>query len=287
MVEMKIKLKGKQCLRHPEPGNRKRCAEKHLFSLLVMTAGIILALCVSCSINKEKETSPAGNPASTVARGAKTMAIKTARAGAVISKLIASNTYRGGKQVITWTGERTADGTAATLERLGLIERPVPLAVLERLPDHLLESLSSLEFVSPSGTTQKIVLSSLDSRWEGEIFHRLDRDRSIEVKLTGPNELIVVTLACFSSEGIGNTEAVSTTYTVYVKEDGSPLGEVSFAAAVSDILYLYGYKDWRAGWPGVFVVQALEGTHRYRFSFDREDEGSDPLMVCFFLPHYE
>ena len=287
MVEKKIQLTGKQCLRHLEPGNRERCAEKHLFFLLAMTAPIILALSVSCSINKEKETSPAGNPASTVARGAKTMAIKTARAGAVISKLIAKNTYRGGRRVVTWTGERTADGTAATLERLGLRERPVPLAVLERLPDHLLESLSSLEFVSPSGATQKMVLSSLDSRWEGEIFHRLDRDRSIEVELTGPNELIVVTLACFSSEEIGNTEAVSATYTVYVKEDGSPLGEVSFAAAVSNILYLYSYKGWRAGWPGVFVVQALEGTHRYQFSFDREDEGSDPLIVCFFLPHYE
>ena len=215
------------------------------------------------------------------------MAIKTARAGALISKLIATSTYRGGRRAVTWTSERTVDGTAVTLERLGLKERPVPPVVLERLPDHLLESLSSLEFVTPSGATRKMVLSSPDSRWEGEIFHRLDRHYSVEVELEGPDELIVVTLASFSPEGSGRAGAVSTTYTVFVQEDGSPLGEVSFAATASEILYLYGYQGWRAGWPGVFVVQALEGTHRYRFSFDRNDEGSDPLMICFFIPRYE
>ena len=215
------------------------------------------------------------------------MAIKTARAGALISKLIATSTYRGGRRAVTWTSERTVDGTTVTLERLGLKERPVPPVVLERLPDHLLESLSSLEFVTPSGATRKMVLSSPDSRWEGEIFHRLDRHYSVEVELEGPDELIVVTLASFSPEGSGRAGAVSTTYTVFVQEDGSPLGEVSFAATASEILYLYGYQGWRAGWPGVFVVQALEGTHRYRFSFDRNDEGSDPLMICFFIPRYE
>jgi len=279
-----IKLTWIRPFRRAEPGNSESGAGKHrFFTFVVLSLGIITALPPGCSSNKEKQTSPAGNPAATVARGAKTMAIKTARAGALLSKLIAAGTYRGGKRAIIWTG----DGTTATLERLGIRERPVPPAVLERLPDHLLESLRSLEFVSPGKATEKMVLSSPDSRWEGEIFHRLDRERSIEVEVAGPEELIVVTLACFSADQSGEAETKSTTYTVYVREDGSPLGEVSFKAAASEILYLYGYQGWRAGWPGVFVVQALQGTHCYRFHFVRDDQSGDPLMVCFFFPRYE
>ena len=268
-------------------GNGKSDAARTCFFSAVFMLVFFTVLSIGCSAEKAKKKSPSGNPAATVARGAKTMAIKTARAGAVVSKLIASNTYRGSKKAVTWTGQQTANGTTATLERLGLKERPVPLVVLERLPDHLLESLNSLEFVSPNQATGKIVLSSPDSRWEGEIFHRLDPGQSVEIEVLGPEELIVVTLACFSPSEGAQFDSENTNYTVFVDEDGVILGEVSFAAAVSDILYLYGYQDWRAGWPGVFVVQAFEGTHSYRVSFIREDNENDPLMICFFLPRYE
>ncbi|MBN2288988.1 MAG: hypothetical protein JXQ83_06605 [Candidatus Glassbacteria bacterium] len=280
-----IRLPGKFFIERWDVENTSR-REAGYGLILPVAAAVLFSLWAGCSANREKEVDPAGNPAATVARGAKTVAVKTARAGALVSKLIATNTYRGGKRAVTWTGERTADGTTATLERLGLREGPVPLVVLERLPDHLLESLSSLEFVSPAGATDKVVLSSPDSRWEGEIFHRLDWERSIEVEMTGPEELIVVSLACFSPRETRRNEAGSTTYTIYVREDQEPLGEISFQAVASDILYLYGYQGWSAGWPGVFVVQVLEGRHTYRFSFDRESQTNDPMLICFFVPRY-
>jgi hypothetical protein len=274
-------------LRREKVENVNGVAAWSRFFSTTLGLGLILLMGLGCAADKAKKNSPSGNPAATVARGAKTMAIKTVRAGAVISKLIASNTYRGSKKAVTWTGQQTANGTTATLQRLGLKDRPVPLVVLERLPDHLLESLNSLEFVSPKLATSKIVLSSPDSRWEGEIFHRLDPEQSIEIEVSGSQELIVVTLACFSPPERMQINSENTNYTVFVDEDGYILGEVSFAAAVSGILYLYGHQDWRVGWPGVFVVQALEETHSYRFSYIREDNENDPLMICFFLPRYE
>ncbi|MEA2064142.1 MAG: hypothetical protein U9P14_10620 [Gemmatimonadota bacterium] len=258
-----------------------------LFLVVALGVGTILLLYAGCSSSRKKESGPAGNPALTVARGAKTVAVKTARAGALLSKLIATNTWRGSRRAVTWTGSHTASGTTATLERLGLKERPAPPDLLERLPDHLLESLRSLEFISPLGAAGKRVLSSPDVRWEGEIFHRLGRGNIIEADLTGPVELIVVTLACFSPGWPNNRGPGNVTYTVYVREDMQELGQVSFEAAASDIIYLHGYTGWRAGGPGVFVVQVPEGRHRYRFTFDREDESTDPLLVCFFIPHYD
>ncbi|HLA40497.1 MAG TPA: hypothetical protein VJ417_10885, partial [Candidatus Glassbacteria bacterium] len=88
-------------------------------------------------------------PARKVAGGARVVAVTTARAGALVTRIIASGTYRGSRKAVTWTGSRTREGTAATLEMLNLIDRPVPPAILERLPDELLESLTRLDFVKP------------------------------------------------------------------------------------------------------------------------------------------
>lgn len=222
-----------------------------------------------------------------MADGARIVGVKTARAGALVSKLIVSGTYHGGKQVVTWTGAHTREGTAITLDLLGLIERPVPPDVLERLPDDLLFSLTALEFVKPRYETEKIVISSPDSRWEGEIFYCLRQGGTLEVVLEGPVELIVVTLASFAPLEKGRKpESRTSFYSLFVREDDSALGEVAFEAEPLDLLSLYGYSLWRVSEPGVFVIKVIEGVHRYSLTCKREDS-DDFVLISFYLPRYE
>lgn len=238
---------------------------------------------VSCSwLSNDK----AFKPAKKVAASARTVAVKTARAGALVSKLIASQTYRGSRKAVTWTGARTRKGTTATLELFNLIERPVPPDILERLPDELVSSLTALDFIKPRMETEKAVISSPDLRWEGEIFYILEKGESIEIELNGPVELIVVTVAGFSPEKGVKKRRAPAFYTVYVTEDDLELGEVSFEAGTSPLLNLYGYDRWGVSQPSVFVIKALEGVHRYRLDYKRKDSEDFLLFSCY-LPRYE
>ena|GEM_PF-3797033 len=248
----------------------------------IYPAALVL-VAVSCSWLSDDK---AFKPAKKMAEGARTVAVKTARAGALVSKLIASQTYRGSRRAVTWTGARTRQGTAATLELFNLIERPVPPDILERLPDELLSSLTALDFVKPRMETEKAVISSPDLRWEGEIVYILDKGESIEIELNGPVELIVITMAVFSLEKGRKKRQDVAFYTVYVTEDDFELGEVSFEAGASPFLNLYGYDRWGVSPPGVFVIKALEGVHRYRLSYKRKDS-EDFLLVSCYLPRYE
>ncbi|OGG06653.1 MAG: hypothetical protein A3F83_01805 [Candidatus Glassbacteria bacterium RIFCSPLOWO2_12_FULL_58_11] len=225
-------------------------------------------------------------PAKKVAQGAKIVAVTTARTGALVAKIVASGTYRGSRKVVTWTSARTVDGTTATLKKLNLIERPVPQDILEELPDELLTSLTSLDFVKPEVEPEQAVISSSDSRWEGEVLYKLGKGGSIEVRLDGPAELIVVTLAGFLPEERQQKNSESASYTVYVEEDELDLGQISFESGVFRQLSLYGYPGWRVSSPGVFVVKALAGAHRYRLSCKRSDSDCFLLVSCF-LPRYE
>jgi len=230
----------------------------------VILAGIFLLVkTFGCSMIKSEKS---GAPA--VARGVRTVAKSTARA-------------------VTWTGTRTRHGTAATLDFLGLIERPVPPDVLERLPDELLESLASLEFVKLSRETEKIIISSPDSRWEGELFYRLDQGESVEVSLQGPAKLIAVTLAVFSpGKKELKKEMGPAVYKLLVRVDNSAPAEVSFELAPLDLLSLYGYENWRLSFPGVFVIKVEPGKKSFRLSFERSD-CKDFVLISFYLPKYE
>ena len=225
-------------------------------------------------------------PAKKVAQGAKIVAVTTVRTGALVSKIIASSTYRGSRKVVTWTSARTVDGTTATLEKLNLIERPVPQDILEELPDELLNSITSLDFIKPEVESEQVVIASSDSRWEGEVLYKLAKGRSLEVRLDGPAELIVVTLAGFLPEEQQQKNSEAASYTVHIDEDQRDLGEISFESGVFKPLSLYGYPDWRVSSPGVFVVKALEGAHRYRLRCTRSDSDCFLLVSCF-LPRYE
>jgi len=252
-------------------------------SLLKINSAVLVLVIGSCSWWSNER---AFKPARKVAEGARTVAVKTARAGALVSKVIASQTYRGSRKAATWTGARTRDGATATLELFNLIERPVPPDILERLPDELLSSLSALDFIRPCVETQKAVISSPDLRWEGEILYVLEKGESFEIELSGPVEMIVITMAGFSPrEGREKNGGVAG-YTVYISEDDLELGEVSFEAATSSFLSLYSYDRWRVSMPGVFVIKALEGDHRYRMSYERED-CEDFLLFSCYLPRYE
>jgi len=244
---------------------------------------VLVLVAVSCSWLSDDK---AFKPAKKMAEHARTVAVKTARAGALVSKLIASQTYRGSRRAVTWTGARTRQGTAATLELFNLVERPVPPDILERLPDELLSSLTALDFVKPRMETEKAVISSSDLRWEGEIVYILDKGESIEIELNGPVELIVITMAVFSPEKGRKKRQGVAFYTVYVIEDDLELGEVSFEAGASPFLNLYGYDRWGVSPPGVFVIKVLEGVHRYRLSYKRKDS-EDFLLVSCYLPRYE
>ncbi|MFH1068371.1 MAG: hypothetical protein V1794_02015 [Candidatus Glassbacteria bacterium] len=220
-------------------------------------------------------------PARKVAEGARTVAVTTARAGALVSRLIASGTYRGSRKAVTWTGARTREGTTATLELLNLIERPVPPVILERLPEELLVSLTRLEFVKPVREPERLVINSRDSRWEGELFYRLDRNGSLDVELDGPLEMIVVGLAVYTPE----ETALETSYTIMVAEDKTELGEVTFEAGRAAYLSLYGYHNWGVSQPGVFVLKALEGSHLYTLRGSRTGDNGFLLVSCY-LPRY-
>jgi len=253
---------------------------KGLFKIIPAT--LVLGA-VSCSwLSNDK----AFKPAKKVAESARIVAVKTVRAGALVSKLIASQTYRGSRKAVTWTGARTREGTTATLELFNLIERPVPPDILERLPDKLLSSLTALDFVKPCRETEKAVIASPDLRWEGEVLYVLEKGEYFEIELNSPVELIVITMAGFSPEKSREKPHGLAFYTVYVTEDDLELGEVSFEAGVSSFLSLYGYESWRLSPPGVLVIKALEGVHRYRLSYKRKDSEDFLLFSCY-LPRYE
>ncbi len=217
-----------------------------------------------------------GTGGSAALEGARVAAVKTARAGAIASKY----TYRGGRKAVTWTGARTADGTTATLEALNLLERPVPPAILERIPDEVLASLTSLHFVSPVADAPMEVINSPDTRWEGEVFYRLDGSW-LEFEIEDATEMIVVTLSAAPSEDATELSG----YTVLVQEDRAELGEIKFATSRADMIWLYGYPGWLVSRPGVFVINALEGRHRYRIGSDIAG-GDGFLLVACFLPRY-
>jgi hypothetical protein len=253
---------------------------KGLFKIIPAT--LVLGA-VSCSwLSNDK----AFKPAKKVAESARIVAVKTVRAGALVSKLNASQTYRGSRKAVTWTGARTREGTTATLELFNLIERPVPPDILERLPDKLLSSLTALDFVKPCRETEKAVIASPDLRWEGEVLYVLEKGEYFEIELNSPVELIVITMAGFSPEKSREKPHGLAFYTVYVTEDDLELGEVSFEAGVSSFLSLYGYESWRLSPPGVLVIKALEGVHRYRLSYRRKDSDDFLLLSCY-LPRYE
>ena len=159
----------------------------------------------------------------------------------------------------------------------------MPPDVLERLPDQILEALSSLEFVTARGSPEQVVISSPDSRWEGELFYRLQSEEWIEVRLSGPAELIVVSMVCFPSAGLFTADRAA--YKVTVREDQDFLGEVDFETVPHHLNCIYGQNDLRVSHPGVFVIRALEGEHDYRFNLSRVGE-SGPGLVAFFLPRY-
>ena len=119
-----------------------------------------------------------GSGGSAALDGARVVAVQTARAGAIASEY----TYKGSRRAVTWTGERTVDGTTATLEALNIIERQVPQVILERIPEELLYSLSSLEYIPSSVRAPRVVISSDDSRWEGEVF-LVDQGSGLELSL--------------------------------------------------------------------------------------------------------
>lgn len=217
--------------------------------------------------------------ADAVARGAKIAALSTARAGALVGK----GSYSGGRRAVTWTSARTVDGTQATLDILGLTERPVPEDVLDRLPDQMLEFLASLEFVAAHGSAEQVVISSPDSRWEGELFYQVDPDQWVEVRIDGPAELIVISMICFPAGRFSPAERAA--YTVTVRENREFLGEVDFETVPNHLNCIYGQEDLRVSHPGVFVVRALEGEHDYRFNL-RRDRDFGPGLIAFFLPRY-
>ncbi len=208
--------------------------------------------------------------------GVRTVAVKTARAGAIVSKY----TYQGGRRAVTWTGARTVDGTTATLEALNIRERPVPSAILERIPEDVLASLTSLHFLSPVSDAPMEVISSPDPRWEGEVFLRVGGGR-LEFEVEGVTGMIVVTL---SATPAGKVSPLNS-YTVFVEEDKSELGEIRFAASRTETIRLYGYPGWQLSEPGVFVINALPGRHRYRIGSDIAG-GNGFLLVACFLPRY-
>jgi hypothetical protein len=217
-----------------------------------------------------------GSGGSAALKGARVAAVKTARAGAIASKY----TYRGGRKAVTWTGARTADGTTATLEALNLIERPVPPSILEKIPDEVLASLTSLHFINPVADGQVVVISSPDTRWEGEVFYRAAGD-CLEFEVEGASEMIVVTLSAADREDAAELNS----YKVYVQEDKSELGEIRFATSRAETIWLYGYPGWHLSEPGVFVINALQGRHRYRIGSDISG-GDGFLLVACFLPRY-
>lgn len=208
--------------------------------------------------------------------GVRTAAVKTARAGAIVSKY----TYQGGRRAVTWTGARTVDGTTATLEALNIIERPVPSAILERIPEDVLVSLTSLHFLSPVSDAPMEVISSSDPRWEGEVFLRAG-EGWLEFEVEGATEMIVVTLGAAPYQQSTQFNG----YTVFVEEDKSELGEIRFALSRTETISLYGYQCWQLSEPGVFVINALPGSHRYRIGSDIA-EGDGFLLVACFLPRY-
>ena len=237
--------------------------------LFLLLASLALAACSWLGIG--------GNAA---LEGARVAAVTTARAGAIAGKYIATNTYAGGRRAVTWTGARTVDGTTATLEALNIIERPVPPTILEMIPEDLLASLTSLQFVSPMAPTGMVVICSADTRWEGEVFYRVDGGE-LEFEIAGPAEMIVVTLSAAerrSDECLKN-------YTVVVDEDRSELGRVEFATAPAEGVELYGYPGWTLSEPGVFVIKSLAGDHRYRIGGGPSGERNSLLVACF-LPRY-
>lgn len=239
----------------------------YLFFLLLIALGS-----VSCS------WLDSGSNAAIV--GARVVAVNTARAGAIAARYIASNTYEGGRKAVTWTGDRTVDGTTATLEMLNIIERPVPPSILERIPEDLLVSLTALEFVSPRSFADRAVISSEDSRWEGEVFYRVNGG-ALEFEIEGPAELILVTL----STAFSRSDKCLKRYTVVVDEDRTELGRIEFATSPAGELALYSHPGWLLSEPGVFVIKALEGDHHYRIDCDFAGDESY-LLVAGFMPRY-
>lgn len=237
---------------------------------------VVLSAAAGCSLIRSG--SDAG--ADAVARGARIAAVQTARAGSLIGK----GTYQGSRRAVTWTGDRTVDGTQATLSFLGLGERPVPPDVLDRLPDQMLDTLLSLQFVPVQGTAERMVISSADSRWEGELFYRAGEDRWLEVRMDGPAELIVVSLVCFPAGQDTQTDKAS--YSVLVREDEKSLGEVRFDTLPNPLNGVYGQDSVRVSYPGVFIVKTLPGEHSYKFAM-RCENLAGPALAAFFLPRYE
>ncbi len=236
---------------------------------------LVLLSVAGCSALRSGRDAGAG----AVAHGARIAALHTARTGALLGK----GTYRGSRKAVTWTGDRTVDGTQATLDFLGLSERQVPPDVLERLPDQMLDALSALQFVPALGQTERVVIASPDTRWEGELFYRVPEERPLEVRLSGPAELIVISLVCFPGPA---SPANKSTYTVTVHEDESSLGEVRFETLPDNQNGVYGQAEVRVSYPGVFVVKTLPGSHSYKVSV-RCDSGIGPALCAFFLPRYD
>ncbi|MCE5270750.1 hypothetical protein LLH00_05645 [bacterium] len=236
---------------------------------------ILLAL-AGCSVLRSGRDAGAG----AVAYGARIAALQTARTGALLGK----GTYKGSRKAVTWTGDRTVDGTQATLDFLGLGERQVPPDVLERLPDQMLDTLTALQFVPALGQTERVVIASPDSRWEGELFYRAPVERPLEVQLDGPVELIVISMVCFPAGPASPLEKA--TYTVLVREDESNLGEVRFETLPNNQNGIYGQAGVRVSYPGVFVVKTLPGVHSYKFSV-RSESGAGTALCAFFLPRYD
>ena len=129
-----------------------------------------------------------------------------------------------------------------------------------------------------------MVISSSDSRWEGELFYRAGEGRWLEVRINGPAELIVVSLVCFPSGQGSQTD--KTSYTIFVREDEKSLGEVRFETLPNPLNGVYGQDSVRVSYPGVFIVKTLPGSHSYNFAI-RCDNSAGPALAAFFLPRYE
>ncbi len=254
-------------------------------SCWIASALALSALTAGCSLIERNR-----DGATTVARGARTVVVETARAGALVSRLIAANTYHGGRKAVTWTGRQTAEGTAATLDLLGLgQERPAPPDLLERLPEELLKELSALEFVRAERRTGLVVIDSRDTRWEGEVFYTLEAGQGLELVIEGPAELIVVSLAAFPppEDPEARPAPPGAGYCFLVREDGQELGEVRIeGTSPAPGLGIYGYQGWRVAEPGVFMVRTGEGARRYRFELARQDRAA-MVLISFYRPRYQ
>jgi hypothetical protein len=151
----------------------------------------------------------------------------------------------------------------------------LPDEIVQYIPPEIYQTLKAVKSISPEDIGNFKALKSDDPNWNKQVLYFISKERSIEIRITGPTTLIVVSLL-----DIPANESDLKRYTLAMLKDDENIGDAIFNTPKMKKV-VSSRPNFQCGIPGIFTFPVPQGEHSYNFDLVSSEAGD--IGMRFFM----